>query len=401
MSEELCPLPFHEALASALQGLEPGLWRWFASDGYSKKYADGVRLELLRSTYRLPQELHEKLYTLASEVARTLHIDVPLTLYQSQGDSALNAALVFVPDEVHVVLRGPVEETLSDPELKALFGHELAHHKLWTENAGRYRIADSVVEHMASHSGGAPSHVQSALRQRRWTEVYADRGSLVASGDLHAAVACLVKMTTGLRQVDAQAYLAQAVEATLDRGQASEGLTHPEVFIRAFALRAWHASESEAEVARLVEGKLELEALDLVQQRALTSFTLGVLERALLPDWMRTEANLAHARRFFPDHDFSRPAPAALALPDGGESLAEYVSYLLLDFGMADREIEEVSLAHMAHLARELGVHAVLAKIARKELRISAAAYAELEARGAELAERGLPAGQLSAEVSP
>jgi hypothetical protein len=43
---KLRPLAFHEALVAALQDLEPGLWRWFSSGGYGKKYADTVRVEL-------------------------------------------------------------------------------------------------------------------------------------------------------------------------------------------------------------------------------------------------------------------------------------------------------------------------------------------------------------------
>ena len=91
----LQPLEFHLALASTLEQHEPGLWRWFAGDDYGKKYAENVKLELLRATYRLPRESHEKLYAIATEVAQVLGVTVPLTLYQSQGSGVLNAGLVF------------------------------------------------------------------------------------------------------------------------------------------------------------------------------------------------------------------------------------------------------------------------------------------------------------------
>jgi hypothetical protein len=383
----LRPLRFHEALSDALQTLEPGLWRWFSSDSYGKKYADTVKLELLRSTYRLPKESNEKLYVIGEEVAEAFQLDAPVTLYQAQEDGALNAGLVFVPGEIHVVLRGPVMQTLSDGEVRALFGHELAHHKLWTEASGKFRIAEALIEHVASHQGGAPSHVQSALRHRRWTEIYADRGSLVACDDLTVAVGCLVKMTTGLREVDPQAYLGQADEAIRAAAKPSEGTTHPDAFIRAFALKAWDGGEEDDVVRRLVEGVPEIDTLDLVQQRALTRATQDLLELVLAPSWMRTEATLAHARRFFPDVTFAGSQPS-FTLPEGGESVAEYLAYLLLDFGMADPEIEEESLAHAAHLAEAIGVPSALAKIAKKELRMSASSYAELGKRGRELARQ-------------
>ncbi len=399
MSEALRPLPFHEALASALERLEPGLWRWFSSDSYGQKYADNVRLELLRSTYRLPRESHAKLYQIADEVARAFELDLPLTLYQASGDDGLNASLVFVPSEAHLVLRGSVEQLLDEGELKALFGHELAHHKFWTAEAGRFRVADEVIEYAARHRDRAPSHVQSALRSRRWTEIYADRGALLACGDLHTAVALLVKVATGLAQVDAAAYIAQAREAMAGKSDGGGSSTHPEVFVRVSALRAWHSGEGDAKVGEFVAGKLELEALDLVQQTELTELTQRFLERVLAPEWMRTEATLAHAHRFFPDQPFSGAAHGAFELPEGGDSTREYFAYLLLDFALTDPEIEELALAHAVHVARELGVHAALAKIARKELRMSAASWAEVEQRGRELSKRG--PSEPASEVSP
>lgn len=397
---KLRPLRFHETLADMLEELEPGLWRWFSSDGYGQKYADTVKIELLRSTYRLPRESNETLYTIGDEVACGLAIDAPLTLYQAQEDGALNAGLVFVPNEAHVVLRGPVLRTLNEIELRALFGHELAHHKLWTEQSGRFRTAEAMIEHTAGHARSAPSHVQTALRHRRWTEIYADRGSLIACQDLSAAIGCLVKMATGLRQVDAKAYLAQAQETIEAKAAPSEGTTHPEAFIRAFALNSWQAGEDDAAVRALVEGPLEVEALDLLQQRELLSATQQLLKLVLAPQWMRTEATLTHARRFFPDFDWEEPP--AFRMPSSNDSVSEYVAYVLLDFGMVDTEIEEASLARVAHLARELGISTLFSKIARKEIRVSAANYAELERRGAELSARSaLPNGDAPLEASP
>lgn len=378
MPRSLSPLPFHRALADALETLEPGLFRWFASDTYGKKYEDNVRLELLRFTYRMPRDAHATLYAMSDEVSAAFGLDVPVTLYQAQEEGGLNAGLVFVPSEAHVVLRGPVLSTLSEAEQRALLGHELAHHVLWTAEARRYRTTDALIEHMTAHVHGAPSHAQSALRWRRWTEIFADRGGLVASDDLHATIGCLVKMTTGLREVDAAAYLAQAEEVVGKDERSSEGITHPETFIRAFALASWHGGKDDALLDRLVAGKREIDALDLVQQRELTRGTRRLVDDILAPGFMQTESTLAHARRFFPESMKEEP----LTLAWDTDSLAEYVAYVLLDFGMADPDIEEIAMPHVVHLSERLGVASTLARVAKKELRMSAATFAELEREG-------------------
>lgn len=116
--------------------------------------------------------------------------------------------------------------TLSEPEQRALLGHELAHHRLWTCERGKFHTADALIEHIVRQPGSFPSHAQSALRMRRWTELYADRGSLLACDDLDAAVSCLVKLSTGHREVDPKAYLAQADEALSAATSGSERQTH-------------------------------------------------------------------------------------------------------------------------------------------------------------------------------
>lgn len=390
LDRPLVPFQFHFALASALEKTEPGLWRWFASDDYGKKYAESVKLELLRSTYRLPRESHEKIYAIASEAALALGVAQPLTIYQSYGEATLNAGLVFSASDAHVVMQGPVIETLDDAELRALFGHELAHHRLWTEEGGRFHTTDVMIEHVVRQRGSSPSHVQSALRLRRWTELYADRGSLVACQDLDAAVSCLVKMSSGLRQVDPKAYLAQANEV-LTKPAASEGITHPEAFIRAWALANWHQGDDDARLKSIVQGPVALETLDLIQQSTLTETTKHLIRAMLAPEFMRTETTLTHARRFFLETNFDAPEPADDWLPREGDNLNEYFAYILLDFALADPDLEDTALAHAAAVGRRLGLEAVMPRVARKELRLSAAAWSALEDKGAMIEQPRAP----------
>lgn len=392
MSDErrLEPVAFHRALAEALERSEPGLWRWIASEDYWKKYGEAVKLELLRTTYRLSREGHETLYAAVEEVSRRLGIDAPATLYQLQQGEPLNAVLVYVPGEVHVVLSGRVQELLSPVELRALLGHELAHFLLFNREGGRFHVASELLSNMVRTPRHAPSHASSFRRYNLWMEFFADRGALEACGDLNAAVSCLVKMETGLTTVDAAAYLKQADEA-LEGTKGSQGVTHPESFLRAWALKHWHSGGADAALERLADGALSLQTLDLVQQHVLTQTTQALLRQVLAPEWMRTDATLAHARRFFPAVDLTGSA-ATVKLPAGDTSLEEYFSYVLLDFAMVDADLEDQALSRLAHLASAFGLEETFARIARKELRLSASSYAELKARGATIEEKGVTA---------
>jgi len=131
----LGPTRFHRALRDTLTSQEPGLFRWYSSDSYEAERNDRMRLELLRSSYRLSPESHERPYRLAREAAAKIGVEVPIVLYQlNQGERA-NAGLCFTRDEAHVVLSGPLLSSLNDAELLAeiralIFKHGVVFHAI-------------------------------------------------------------------------------------------------------------------------------------------------------------------------------------------------------------------------------------------------------------------------------
>jgi hypothetical protein len=383
----LVPTRFHRTLRDTLERQEPGLFRWYSSNAYQTERGDLMRLELLRSSYRLSPETHERPHRLAREAASKLGVDVPIVLYQLHQSEHANAGLWFMPEEAHLVISGPLLASLDDAELVALFGHELAHHRLQTLDGGAFHTVSELIEASAAHAGATTTFVETALRHRRWTEVLADRGGAIAAGSLEAAIVCLVKVNTGLARVSAKDYLAQArdVIARL-AGKKPDRDTHPETAVRVVALDLWHEKGDEAEdqIAELVDGAPRLETLDIVQQETIAGRTRCLLDRLLAPHWMRTETTLAHARRFFPDYE-CRPTTPASAWPS---SLAEYVAYVLLDFAVVDDELGEVALARAYAVAAEIGVRDAFAALARKELKMTSNALAQLEQRSGSLFER-------------
>ena len=410
------PLPYHVELRDYLKSRERELWNWFASAQAKADYTEQLRLELLKSTYRLDADGHPELYASLAEAKARLQLDIPVTLYQAQNTPHLNAALFFIPGEGHVVFSGPMFTLLNPQELKSVIGHELAHYHLWRQDGGEFHIADRLIEAVANDPRASSSHEQTARRYRLYTEIFADRGSLCVTGDVNPVVAGLVKIQTGLAQVSAPGYLKQAEEIFAQSKAATEGLSHPEAFIRARALALWQQQGERAtsDIASMIEGESALDELDLIGQANLTRSTRRLLEHFLQPKWFHTPAVLGHAKLFFDDfrpatkrvagHDLgalaSPPASSSGSELAGGDAgapremksepphvgsyirnefsglnfsdpkLREYVCYLLLDFVTADPELDEKPLAAALDMSRRLDIEAPFEKLAARELKM-------------------------------
>src|SRR5882724_5877784 len=259
------PLPYHLELRDYLKSEERELWNWFSSAQSKADYTDNLRLELLKSTYRLDADGHPQLYQSVDEAKTRLRLDIPVTLYQAQNSPQLNALLFYIPGQGHIVFFGPILTLLNAEELKSVIGHELAHYHLWERDGGEFHIADRLVHAVANDPRACGSHEQTARRYQLYTEIFADRGSLRVTGDPNPVIAGLVKIETGLSQVSAASYLKQAEEIFANGNVATEGVSHPEAFIRARSLALWQQQHENAtsHIREMIEGASALEGLDL------------------------------------------------------------------------------------------------------------------------------------------
>ncbi len=368
--------PYLEALALYLQIEEPETWAWFDSTQAQTDYADALRLDLLKQTYRLDAAAHPELFVALEEAKTKLGLMVPVTLYQSQRNRELNAALFFLPGEAHIVFEGDVLRLLDPAELRGVLGHELAHFVLWSGSERRFFITDRIMQAMAHEPRAESSHIESARLMRLYTEIYADRGALQVTGNPTAVVSGLVKMQTSLAQVDAASYVRQAEEVFAKSKVRTEELSHPEAFIRARATMLWadDREKIEPEVARMIEGAPSLDKLDLLGQQRLTRLTRAWLHTYLQPDWFHTDPVRGHARMFFPDFEFKADVSAEkdslVELHDAALSIRDYFCFLLLDFCSVDPELELEPLREAFRLAGEFGWDARLESLAVKELKL-------------------------------
>src|SRR5688572_24292861 len=88
---DLQPLPYHSELRNYFKAHERELWMWMSSTQAKLNYTENLKLELLKSTYRLDPRNHEALYRSVEEARARLGLAIPVTAYQSQHTPALNA----------------------------------------------------------------------------------------------------------------------------------------------------------------------------------------------------------------------------------------------------------------------------------------------------------------------
>ena len=379
----LSPLPYHLEMVDYLQAREPDLWKWFSADRLRAEHNDTVRMDLLKSTYRIEPDASPSLHAAAREVSEKMGLGAPLTLYQSAVTGALNMGLAYIPGEAHLILTGPVADTLTPVELRCVLGHEFTHFSL-LEGWRDYLVASQLLDAMANDESASTAHVASARLFGLYTEVYCDRGAYQATSDLAATVSALVKIETGLTAVSAASYLRQSDEIFAKGHPRTEGVTHPETFIRVKATRLWveEPLQEDRVLRDIIEGPLCLDELDLLGQQALTGATRRLITEFLRPRWLQTDLTLAHAQLFFDDF---KPSPGMDVLepdelPAGDDKVRDYFCYVLLDFAVADGDLEDAPLAAALLLADRLGLKERFFTLAVKELNLRKKQVETLEA---------------------
>lgn len=384
------PLPYHHAIRDHFKHSEPKMWEWFSQTKTQSNHAENVKFDLLKSTYRIDRETNESLYRIADEILMTLGIEVPITFYQAQRSDGLNASICAMIDEAHIIFRGPVLKRLDESELKALIAHELGHLILWREWERDFLITEMILTAQSNDPRVQPPHLETARLFQLHTEVYCDRVSMNVAKEPGVVIATLVKMVTGVDDVHAESYLKQAKEIETRGELGSEGITHPELYIRALAVDRWDSAKEEEQksvASKRIEtyliGNLTI-TFDLLGQQKVADWTRQLIELLLAPDWMKTDLNLAHAKAFFEDFEAPNSEPAESELFEAlgkidDDQLRQYFVYVLLDFSAADRDLEFAPIALALGIAINCGWQETYASAVRKEMRLRKKQMTEIE----------------------
>lgn len=388
MLKTLEPLAYHLDVIGYLQREERHAWEWSASAALTQE-VDEIRDSMLRDTYRLEQTGHADVFEACQTAMTRLGIEAPFTLYQA-NDGSMNASLVYVPGEIHLVFFGPILEKLNKAELLALMGHELSHYLLWSLGEHEHYRASRVFDHALSYTDAKPSHRETARLLSLHTELFADRGAAIAADGPESAIAVLVKVMTGLTNVDPEAYLRQAQEVESSSGK-SQGMSHPEIYLRARALQLWWADDPELAtwLKKHLLGPLSIEALDLMGQRELTQMTRTFLARFVTEIEEGSDEITTQLRATFPD--FGRQEEPLLDLAEIGieqidDATRDYFVALMFDVAMADRDATDAVMLAAAKTAAEIGATERLAGALRRDLKWTKARTDKLVAQAAKAA---------------
>lgn len=402
------PLPYHVKVRDYFKR-QSGIWSFFSAARQREEQLAAFKTALLKNTYQFHPGsdpfLYEKIHIACEKLGLS---GLSVTAYQAINEPEPNASIACLPHEAHIVFSGNLLQMLGEAELLALIAHELGHMKMYSLLDGELETSDRIIMAIAGSPDSQAAHYETARLFRLYTEIYCDREAYGVVGDTTPVITMLLKMATGLSVVHADSYIRQAEEIfSSSPGIQSATLTHPENFIRTRALKIWEMAKgrvegsaggsvgdgnvdaddgangrtqenpggsAEAAIRQMIEGVMDLDRLDLPGQKTLSELTEELLAYYLRPKWIRTAPVMSLARQYFPEFSWERAGDVVKVktfLEGAHSSIREYFAYVLLDFALADPDLEDVPAGYALLVAETCGLTDVFEPIVKKEMSYS------------------------------
>lgn len=373
---DITPFSYHRQLRDHFKSRKK-TWSWFAEERIKAKQIEEFKSYLLKNTYRIDKASHQHLYDLAEEACKALSIDAELTLYQENNSVQLNAGISIIDKEAHIVLSGNLISLLTDDEMKALLSHELTHYLFYKLDDEEFEVTQRIVLALANDARSDDATIETARIYQLYMELYCDLGALKVCQDYKTVVQALIKVNTGLSDVNADSYLEQAKEIIKSDAEATSHQSHPENYIRCLALFLYQDNPTEyaVKIKSLIESELDLNKLDIFKQTTMQAYTHDLLQLIVSPNWMNSAAVLNLCQEYFSDftqkQEKQSAADLAKSIEKSHASIADYFSYVLLDFAKIDPSLEGAPLGHVLEIVELLGIRENFEKMMRKELKLT------------------------------
>ena len=371
-------LPYHQKVKEHFKS-QPKTWDYFIIEKNKEGQLEQFKKELLKNTYKFDPAVDNFIYDKLTIAKEKLELqNLPVTVYQAQYTDELNATIVYLNGEAHIVFSGPITKLLDDEELLAVLAHELTHIKLYSMLDGDLEVADRIITAIANNHNSEASYYETARLFRLYTEIFCDRGAYKVTGNIAPVITSLVKASTGLDKVNAESYVKQADEIfSAENDLKTAGLSHPENFIRAKAIELWHQKQelAEAEIIKMIEGISNIDQLDIFRQQELAQLSCRFLQLYLKPKWFQSTMVISQAKQYFTD--FTLDEKAVLdeklieTLSNIHQSVKDYLGYVLLDFALVDATLEEIPAGWAFQFAEDAQLKDTYDNIIKKEMKFS------------------------------
>jgi len=372
------PLPYHQKVKEYFKS-QPKTWDYFAIAKNKEEQLQQFKTELLKNAYKFDPATENFIYdkiAIAKEKLDLQHL--PVTVYQAQYTDELNASIVYLNNEAHIVFSGPITKLLDEAELLAVLAHELTHIKLYSMMEGDLEVADRIITAIANNYNSEASYFETARLFRLYTEIFCDRGAYTVAEKTDPVITSLVKVSTGLDRVNAESYIKQADEIfSAENDLKTTGVSHPENFIRAKAIQLWHEKKeaAEPEIIKMIEGISDIDQLDIFRQHSLAQLSRQFLQLFLKPKWFQSTMVISQAKQYFADFVIDEKATLSEKLIEElstiHTSVKDYLSYVLLDFALVDPSLEEIPSGWAFQFAEDAQLKEPFDAIIKKEMKFS------------------------------
>ena len=195
-------LPYHLRVTHYFKA-QTKTWEFFASAKTKEDQLAQYKTELLKNTYKFDPAVDTVLYQKVSIAKEKLGLqNLEVFVHQAQYTDELNASILFLQSEAHIVFSGQLIQVLEELELQAVIAHELTHIKLYTIQQGQFEVTDRIVTAIANNHNSEEAYFETARLFRLYTEIYCDRGAYEVLGSITPVIKSLVKAATGLQTVN-------------------------------------------------------------------------------------------------------------------------------------------------------------------------------------------------------
>ncbi|MBA4058388.1 MAG: peptidase M48, partial [Marivirga sp.] len=138
-------------------------WDFFAAAKTKDEQLRQYKTELLKNTYKFDPAVDTALYqkvAVAKEKLGLQHLDV--ILHQAQYTDELNASIIYLENEAHIVFSGQLIQLLDEAEMQVVIAHELTHIKLYTLQNGQLEVTDRIITAIANNYNSEAAYFETA-----------------------------------------------------------------------------------------------------------------------------------------------------------------------------------------------------------------------------------------------